>query len=147
MPLNVRDSDLVWFINWALGRWLRVDVTSTIVRIRNVGTDARPELIEDTPVDSYNTITDFNFENAYAVKRVYTVTQTFYIDYVTFESTDILVQAQDPETSVTVIPPKDVNVSGPPLNANWARMRVVCPDPEAPWDVSRYFKSPPFTIE
>ena len=74
MPLNVRDSDLVWFINWALGRWLRVDVTSTIARIRNVGTDARPELIEDTPVDSYNTITDFNFENAYAVKRVYTVT-------------------------------------------------------------------------
>ena len=58
-----------------------------------------------------------------------------------------MVQAQDPETSVTVIPPKDVNVSGPPLNANWARMRVVCPDPEAPWDVSRYFKSPPFTIE
>jgi hypothetical protein len=52
MPLNVRDSDLVWYINHALGRWLRVDVTSTITRIRNVGTNSRPELIEDTPLDS-----------------------------------------------------------------------------------------------
>ena len=26
-------------------------------------------------------------------------------------------------------------------------MRVVCPDPEAPWDVSRYARSPPYTIE
>ena len=84
---------MVWFINHALGRWLRVDVTSTITRIRNVGTDARPELVEDAPFDSQNSWTDFNFENAYAVKRVYTVTQTFYIDYITFDSTDILVQA------------------------------------------------------
>ena len=52
-----------------------------------------------------NVDTDFDFENAYAVRRVYNIQARIYVDSLTFESTDILVDAQDPATSVTVTPP------------------------------------------
>ena len=60
-------------INRGLGRGITVDVSSTITRIRNVGTEEDPELIEDMPFESENVDTDFDFENAYAVRRVYNI--------------------------------------------------------------------------
>ena len=93
-------------INRGLGRGITVDVSSTITRIRNVGTEENPELIEDMPFESDNDDSDFDFENAYAIRRVYNIEARIYVDSITFESTDILVSdAQDPLTTVTVTPP------------------------------------------
>jgi hypothetical protein len=39
-----------------------------------------------------------------------------------------------------------VVVSTPPLNSNNAKMRIVCPDPEAPEDELKYARSPPLSI-
>ena len=50
-----------------------MDVSSTITRIRNVGTEENPELIEDDPFESDNVDSDFDFENAYAIRRVYNI--------------------------------------------------------------------------
>ena len=99
------------------------------------------------PFESDNDDSEFDFENAYAIRRVYNIEANTYVSSISFESTDILiVDAQDPATSVTVTPPQDVVVSEPPLDADGAKMRVVCPDPEAPEDESRYAKSTPFWI-
>jgi hypothetical protein len=50
--LKTKDSDLAKKINKALKRGNHVIVTSTITKIRNIGTDEQPELIEDMPFDS-----------------------------------------------------------------------------------------------